>query len=104
MSRLVLHFLKSRLPFLIPEGYLFICTTHHSIFRYSTPLHDAVCCGRQEVVRLLLEAGARVDALDYKEATPLRLAIRYSQWRDGFPLNPDLTTQFSHHALDDYSS
>ena len=44
--------------------------------RYSTPLHDAVCCGRQEVVRLLLEAGAPVDALDYKEATPLRLAIR----------------------------
>ena len=46
-------------------------------FRYSTPLHDSVCCGRQEVVRLLLEAGAPVDALDYKEATPLRLAIRW---------------------------
>ena len=27
-------------------------------------------------MRLLLEAGAEVDALDYKEATPLRLAIR----------------------------
>ena len=27
-------------------------------------------------MRLLLEAGAPVDALDYKEATPLRLAIR----------------------------
>ena len=46
--------------------------------RYSTPLHDAVCCGRQEVVRILLEAGAKVNELDYKNSTPLRLAIRYT--------------------------
>ena len=44
--------------------------------RYSTPLHDAVCCGRQEVVRILLDRGANVDELDYKNVTPLKLAIR----------------------------
>merc|ERR1711992_211424 len=26
--------------------------------RYSTPLHDAVCCGRQEIVKMLLDKGA----------------------------------------------
>ena len=44
--------------------------------RYSTPLHDAVCCGRQEVVRILLERGANVNEIDYKDMTPLKLAIR----------------------------
>ena len=44
--------------------------------RYSTPLHDAVCCGRQEVVQILLKAGANVNELDYKNSTPLSLAIR----------------------------
>ena len=44
--------------------------------RYSTPLHDAVCCGRQEVVRILLERGANVNEIDYKDVTPLKLAIR----------------------------
>merc|ERR1712154_625264 len=29
--------------------------------RYSTPLHDAVCCGRQEVVKILLDRGANVN-------------------------------------------
>merc|ERR1711992_373594 len=47
--------------------------------RYSTPLHDAVCCGRQEIVKILLERGARVNELDYKNYTPLRLAKRYGQ-------------------------
>merc|ERR1712111_94584 len=47
--------------------------------RYSTPLHDAVCCGRQEIVRILLERGANVNELDYKNMTPLKLAIRYGQ-------------------------
>ena len=28
-----------------------ICT----FFRYSTPLHDAVCCGRQEIVKVLIQ-------------------------------------------------
>merc|ERR1711990_268924 len=47
--------------------------------RYSTPLHDAVCCGRQEVVKILLQAGANVNEIDYKNMTPLKLAIRYGQ-------------------------
>merc|ERR1711872_225511 len=47
--------------------------------RYSTPLHDAVCCGRQGIVKILLERGANVNELDYKNATPLKLAIRYGQ-------------------------
>ena len=46
-------------------------------FRYSTPLHDAVCCGRQEIVKILLERGANVNEIDYKNFTPLKLAIRY---------------------------
>merc|ERR1712184_142368 len=47
--------------------------------RFSTPLHDAVCCGRQEVVKILLERGANVNEIDYKDMTPLKLAIRYGQ-------------------------
>merc|ERR1711994_740276 len=47
--------------------------------RYSTPLHDAVCCGRQEIVSILVEKGANVNELDYKNMTPLKLAIRYGQ-------------------------
>merc|ERR1712088_1128148 len=47
--------------------------------RYSTPLHDAVCCGRQEVVTILVERGANVNELDYKNMTPLKLAVRYGQ-------------------------
>ena len=49
---------------------------NHGIHRYSTPLHDAVCCGRQEIVKILLERGANVNELDYKNMTPLKLAIR----------------------------
>merc|ERR1711970_759269 len=47
--------------------------------RYSTPLHDAVCCGRGEIVSILVERGAQVNELDYKNMTPLKLAIRYGQ-------------------------
>merc|ERR1711887_282520 len=47
--------------------------------RYSTPLHDAVCCGRSEIVSILVERGAQVNELDYKNMTPLKLAIRYGQ-------------------------
>ena len=28
--------------------------------RYSTPLHDAVACGRQEIAKILIERGANV--------------------------------------------
>ena len=48
--------------------------------RFSTPLHDAVCCGRQEIVKVLLERGAKVNELDYKNYTPLRLAKRYETY------------------------
>jgi len=47
--------------------------------RYSTPLHDAVCCGRQEICKILIERGANVNELDYKNFTPLKLAKRYGQ-------------------------
>lgn len=47
--------------------------------RYSTPLHDAVCCGRQEVCRVLIDRGADVNELDYKNVTSLKLAKRYGQ-------------------------
>jgi len=47
--------------------------------RYSTPLHDAVCCGRQEIAAILLERGANVNEVDYKNQTPLKLSIRYGQ-------------------------
>ena len=29
--------------------------------RYSTPLHDAVACGRQEIAKILIERGANVS-------------------------------------------
>ena len=32
-----------------------------AVFRYSTTLHDAVCCGRQEIVKILVEGGANVN-------------------------------------------
>merc|ERR1712018_144012 len=47
--------------------------------RYTTPLHDAVTCGRTEIARLLIKMGADVNAKDYKGSTPLRLARRYGQ-------------------------
>jgi ankyrin repeat protein len=47
------------------------------VCRYSTPLHDAVCCGRQEIVQILVERGANVNELDYKNMTPLKLAVRW---------------------------
>jgi ankyrin repeat protein len=52
-----------------------------SIFRYSTPLHDAVCCGRQQVAQILVERGANVNELDYKNMTPLKLAVRSENLR-----------------------
>ena len=38
-----------------------------------------MCCGRQQIVKILLERGANVNELDYKHSTPLKLAIRYGQ-------------------------
>lgn len=44
-----------------------------------TPLHHAACAGHVEIVELLLEAGAAVDALALNEATPLMRAIQSSR-------------------------
>merc|ERR1712142_1098433 len=53
---------------------------NQSIFpRYTTPLHDAIACGKTEVARLLIKRGADINAKDYKGSTPLRLARRYGQ-------------------------
>lgn len=41
-----------------------------------TPLHAAVEAGRLEIVRLLLEHGAPVDACDKEGTTPLLIAAR----------------------------
>ena len=67
------------------------------IFRYSTPLHDAVCCGRQEIVKILLERGANVNELDYKNFTPLKLAIRFEKDRNFFKN----TLEFPRYGQDD---
>lgn len=40
-----------------------------------TPLHVAVISGGSDAVKLLLDAGAKVDALDVRGMTPLMLAI-----------------------------
>eukprot|EP00066_Takifugu_rubripes_P020787 XP_011610053.1 PREDICTED: ankyrin repeat and EF-hand domain-containing protein 1-like [Takifugu rubripes] len=44
-----------------------------------TPLHHAACAGHVEIVELLLEAGAAVDALALNGATPLMRAIQSSR-------------------------
>lgn len=44
-----------------------------------TPLHHAACAGHVEIVGLLLEAGAAVDALALNWATPLTRAIQSSR-------------------------
>ena len=51
-------------------------TQYTYINRYSTPLHDAVCCGRVDVAKFLVARGANVNELDYKNMTPLKLAKR----------------------------
>ena len=45
-----------------------------------TPLHEAVCAGHGETVRLLVESGARLDIRDLVyEGTPLGWAIHCKQ-------------------------
>jgi peptide-methionine (S)-S-oxide reductase len=45
---------------------------------HATPLHNAVCSGSLEAVRMLVEAGARVDLKDAAyQATPLTWAEYY---------------------------
>lgn len=44
-----------------------------------TPLHHAACAGHVEIVHVLLEAGAAVDAPALNGATPLMRAIQSSR-------------------------
>ncbi len=41
----------------------------------NTALHGAAAFGRREMVRWLIDRGAKVTALDYARKTPLRLAV-----------------------------
>jgi ankyrin repeat protein len=41
-----------------------------------TPLHVAVAAGANDIVRMLVEKGARVDARDRRGDTPMTLADR----------------------------
>ncbi|KAI0269607.1 ankyrin repeat-containing domain protein, partial [Russula aff. rugulosa BPL654] len=43
-----------------------------------TPLHKASASGRIEIVRLLIEHGANVEAKDYLGQTPLDVARLYN--------------------------
>ncbi|AXC15139.1 Ankyrin [Acidisarcina polymorpha] len=60
---------------------------YFDIARQSTALHFAAWRMRHAVVKLLLERGAPVDALDSKGRTPLELAVRacvdshWAEWR-----------------------
>jgi ankyrin repeat protein len=58
---------------------------YFDVTKDSTALHSAAWRARHDIVKLLLERGARVDALDAKERTPLALAVRAcvdSYWTD----------------------
>lgn len=44
-----------------------------------TPLHHAAHAGQEEIIELLIEAGAPVDARALSEGTPLMRAIESSQ-------------------------
>ena len=45
---------------------------------YSTPLHSAAVVGDLEIVKLLLDHGARIDALEINQSTPLHRAAAYN--------------------------
>ena len=44
---------------------------------YMTPLHLAAVAGELEIIKLLIEHNARVDALDIMQQTPLHCAAEY---------------------------
>src|SRR5260370_37940082 len=51
---------------------------------HATPLHNAVCSGSFEAVRMLVESGAKVDAKDTAyQATPLTWAEDYLRQEKG---------------------
>jgi ankyrin repeat protein len=53
-------------------GFMRDCRT-----RAETPLHRAAAFGEEETIRLLLEAGAKIDAIDANGDTPLSWASWY---------------------------
>jgi ankyrin repeat protein len=58
---------------------------YFEIAKDSTALHVAAWRARHETLKLLLERGAKVDALDARGRTPLALAVRAcvdSYWKD----------------------
>jgi ankyrin repeat protein len=58
---------------------------YFEIAKDSTALHVAAWRARHETLKLLLERGAKVNALDARGRTPLALAIRAcvdSYWKD----------------------
>ncbi|ESQ75152.1 ankyrin repeat domain-containing protein [Asticcacaulis sp. AC402] len=52
---------------------------HHATGLHGTPLHVAATRYRPESARTLLKYGARVDALDRENVTPLERALRWCQ-------------------------
>jgi hypothetical protein len=54
------------------------------LYAHATPLHHAVCSGSLEAVKVLVEAGASLDAQDHAfHATPLEWAEHYQRERAG---------------------
>ena len=52
--------------------------SYRAVRYHATPLHNAVCSGSFEAVRMLVESGAKVDAKDTAyQATPLTWAEDY---------------------------
>lgn len=49
---------------------------HHS---FCQPLASAIRGGHLDIVRVLVEAGAKLDVLDYRDLTPLSWALLYGQ-------------------------
>ena len=46
-----------------------------------TPIHVASKYNSASVIPILIEGGARLDDLDYKQRTPLQLAAEYGKLR-----------------------
>ncbi|KAJ3112241.1 hypothetical protein HDU96_004778 [Phlyctochytrium bullatum] len=64
--RLAAKYEPSLIPLLLANG-----ADPNVLHRGNTPLHVMVRAGRNDMVQLLLDAGAHVDALDCRGCTPL---------------------------------
>lgn len=56
-----------------------VAVSAHDAVHHTTALHNAAAKGHQALVRMLLEMGARVDAVDRLGVTPLTAACFYGQ-------------------------